>query len=117
MTYVVDDGISGHAQSRRDSVKVALDLQKNAGISWTWQSMLETLGWSFDDSDEFWGRWKKVVQTLSHSSTPTASEPVATEPVKTAPIVSSSRAPIFSTPVCYRGHRLVNLTTGDKTIS
>ena len=53
MTHVVNDGIRVHEQSRRDSVQVVLDLQQNADESWTWHSMLETLGWSVDDSDQF----------------------------------------------------------------
>ena len=52
MTHVVNDGIRVHEQSRRDSVQVVLDLQQNADTSWTWHSMLETLGWSVDDSDQ-----------------------------------------------------------------
>ena len=109
MTYVLDDGISAHAHSFRDSVKVALDLQKNADTSWTWESMLETLGWSVDNGDQLWGPWMKVVQTFSRSST--ASESVSTEPVKTwsAATASTARTPIFSTPICYRGHRLLLL--------
>ena len=100
MTHVFDDGSSVHAHNLRDSVKVALDLQKNADTSWTWQSMLETLGWSLDDSDQLWGPWMKVVQTFCRSST--ASEPVSTEPVKTwsAATASTARTPIFSTPIC-----------------
>ena len=52
---------------------------------------------------------QQVVETLSRSST--ASEPVATEPVKTwsAATASTARTPIFPTPICYRGHRLLLL--------
>ena len=61
MTHVHDDGISAAARSRRDSVQVVLDLQEKAQSSWTWQFMLETLGWSSDVNDELWGLWMKVV--------------------------------------------------------
>ena len=61
MTHVVDDGIRVHAQRRKDSVQVVLDLQQNANSSWTWHSMLETLGWSVDDSDQFWDCWGAIL--------------------------------------------------------
>ena len=61
MTHVVNDGIRVHEQSRRDSVQVVLDLQQNADESWTWHSMLETLGWSVDDSDQFWDCWGTIL--------------------------------------------------------
>ena len=61
MTHVVNDGITVREQSRRDSVQVVLDLQQNADESWTWHSMLETLGWSVDDSDQFWDCWGAIL--------------------------------------------------------
>ena len=109
MTYVVDNGVSEHVQNRRDSVNVVLDMQKNANAWWTWRWMQQTLGRSFEDTDQLWSGWMKVVKTLSRSST--ASEPVATDPVKTwsAATASTAKPVVFSTPICYRGHRLLLL--------
>ena len=74
-----------------------------------WQLMLETLGWRSDDSEQLLDLWKKVVETLQRSSI--VSEPVATEPVNwwSAATSFTARAPLFSTPMCYGGHRVILL--------
>ena len=71
--------------------------------------MLETVGLSLDEIDKLWSDWIEVVQTFNRSST--APEPAATEPVQTwrAATVSTASTPIFTTPICYRGHRLLFL--------
>ena len=76
MTYVLDDGASSHAHTLSNSVKVVLDVQRHANMCWTWQSMLETLGWRFDASYQLWSSWIMVAQNFISSST--ASEPVST---------------------------------------
>ena len=109
MTYVVDDGIPVHAQNCKDAVRAVLDLQKHAGASWTWQTMLETLTFKEDDSARIWKRWEDVAEAFTRTATPTAAELPASSPPQVAPGLPRSRTPAFSTPLCYRGHRLLLL--------
>ena len=52
-----------------------------------------------------------IQQVSQQHREPVATEPVATEPVRTwsAATASTAKPPIFTTPICYRGHRLLLL--------
>ena len=71
--------------------------------------MLDTLECSSEFSRQLWTHWLKVVEAFTHKASP--AEPVSTEGVKSWRAASTSTAPrsVFSSPICYRGHRLLLL--------
>ena len=68
--------------------------------------MLETLGWGPAVNKKLWSRWLKAVDKRCRNVAP--AELVTTEPAQTSSAATASAAKPhpFSSPICYRGHRL-----------
>ena len=51
--YVFEEGVSPYAHGdSKHSIKAVLDLQQRAWTQWTWKFLVESMGWSLDNSTQ-----------------------------------------------------------------
>ena len=111
MTDIAKTGLEVRGQQRKHSGECGPRLADNAGATWTWRTMAHTLGFRCDEvhTSRIWSRWQAVTEEFAQPVTPAMTVAGTCTADQMVPGLGRSSTPLFATPSCYRGHRLLLL--------